>query len=852
MVNLKKYRHLLGRENDILISLSSDYKISDIITANCDESKSLKDSFSGKPFDFYLSSRNVSKVINEIESGKEKGFRKRVLIDLDNKDSFNFQEIEIIYDSEIVLLISNNKNFLHRNCSCIFKEFFEVSANGLMILNLDAEFVEANQAFASIIGEEKNKLIGQKITKYIHPDDHDKLYQISDLFLVGNKIIQYDMRIRTLDLGYRVFEINGFLKDNLMFIVARDISDKKALNEMLLNSKLNYQNMFNSMDDFIIIAYPNGQIIYSNSAYFEKLGYTHANLRIKNLVDLHPQRYQSEFGQLLEEVKEGKNNECIIPLVSKEGKEWPVNTKIWFGQWNGEEVIFCLSKDLSKEQELLVRFNKVFQSNPSYMTIHDYKSEEIIDVNQSFVNEFSFEKEDLIGKKISELGFKGLISINSLKDYIKDFNEQIQRRYYFNNRRVDVLHSVELIESTRRKYILSVMIDITEPNRIKEELEKISQVQDLLMKLATDFINISLDKVDSAINTSLSLMGRFISADRVYIFKYDFEKGVTSNTHEWCSKYASKQIDNLQDVPIKKAKNWVETHKKGNVIHIKDISEMDEKDSLKHVLESQSIKSVLTVPMILNGECIGFAGFDTTMDYREYSDREVRLMKLFAQMLVNVLNRKQQEDLLYSQIKERELLIKEIHHRVKNNLQIISSFLYLQSQYSHDHKVKQILNTTNNRIKAMAILHEKIYRGDSLNKFSFKSYLEEINRQLFNHYVQDQSLQLDLDIEDIDISLNRAIPIGLIVNELVTNAVQHAFVGKDSGKLTVEVHSKKSKVTIIIKDDGVGYDIENHDRESSLGLVIVDSLIAQLDGNYEVKVDNGTNYHIEFPKENLT
>ncbi|MFP4456653.1 MAG: PAS domain S-box protein [Clostridia bacterium] len=851
MCILDKYRHLLGSENDILISLNNDYLVKDVIEAQSKQFRLLKDSYIGEPLDKLLNGINIEIIIDEIELGKEKEYRKNIFLSPTNKTNHDFLKIEIIYDKDIILVVSSNKDLLHQNCSCFYKEIFDASTNGLLILNLNAEIVKANQAFASIIGSTKDNLIGRKLIKFVHPDDHNKLYQISDLFLAGNKIIQYEVKIRTINLGYRVFELNGFLRGDFMYFLVRDISDKKALNEMLLSSKLNYQNMFNSMEDFIVIAYLDGQIIYSNSAYYKKLGYTAADLRAKSLYDLHPKSYQSEVKSIIDEIKEGKRDESLVPLVSKCGREWPVETKVWFGQWNGEDVLYALSKDLSKEQELLVRFNKVFQTNPSYMTIHDYKSEEIIEVNQAFLDKFYLKKEDIIGKKISELGFKGLISINSLKDFIEDFDEQVQRRYYYNNERVDVLHSVEHVESITEEYILSVMIDITELNSVKEELEQISLIQDILMKLSTDFINISLEEVNSAINSSLALMGKFIHADRVYIFDYDFDKGLTNNTHEWCSKYASEQIHNLQGLPIKPFKTWVETHRNGDIVHIEDVSKLNDGDPIKEVLQAQNIKSVLAAPMILNGECIGFTGFDTTMDYRAYSESEVRLMNLFAQMIANVLNRKHQEDLLYSKIKEREILINEIHHRVKNNLQIISSFLYLQSQYSNDEKIKQILNTTNNRIKAMAILHEKIYRGDSLNRFSFKSYLEEINRQLFNHYLQNDKLKLDLKIEDIDISLNRAIPIGLIVNELVTNAVQHAFVDKEDGKLTVEVYTEEDSIIIVIKDDGVGYDTDKNNREESLGLVIVDSLIAQLDGTYEVNANNGTTYYIELPNQKL-
>ncbi len=841
-----KYKMLIESKNDLLLSIDDKYNIIDVFSY-----KEFKDLFKSHIINKNISiifGENAGKIINEIEKGKASGYRK--VLSISNVNSSGLYEVEIIYDEVTILIVKTIDESRMISSHYYYQEFFDISSNGLVIVNLDIEVIKANEKFAEIIGENKDEIIGEKLLKYVHPSDHDKVYKISDLFLVTDRIEEYEIRVKTKNFGNRLFEISGFLRNELVYVVVRDVSDNKALNQMLINTKLNYQNMFNSIDDFILVAYRNGQIIYGNSAYYKKLGYTPADLRSKTLFELHPKAYREEAKNIFKDILEGNKSDCKLPLESKNGKEWPVHSKFWFGHWNNEEVIYALSKDLRKEEELLVRFNKVFQSNPNYMTIHDYKNERIIDVNRAFLQKFSLSKKDVIGKNISELGFKGSISVNSLKDHLNEHDNHVKKRYYYNHKRIDVLHSVEVIKSIEEDYVLSVMVDITELNKTKEEVEQISLIQDILMKLSTNFINIPLETLDSAINSSLALMGKFIKADRVYIFDYDFEKQQRSNTYEWCSSYASSQINSLQNLSLEHIDELVSKHIQGETVHIEDVSEI-KNSILKESLKRQGIKSILTVPMILNGECVGFAGFDLVRQNRKFSKRELRLMDLFVQMLVNVFGRRQQEDLLHSQIKEREILINEIHHRVKNNLQIISSFLYLQGHYTKDKNVKQILKTTNNRIKAMAILHEKIYRGDNLEQFSFKSYLEEINKQIFNQYVNDKNIKFDLEIEDIDINLNRAIPIGLIINELVTNAIEHAFVGVEKGNLTVKVFSAEDFLKIFIEDNGVGYNIAKIKEDGSLGLVIVDSLIKQLNGSYNVKSETGTEYNISLPISNL-
>lgn len=848
---LQKYLALAKNEEDLLVLLNNSHQIIDVMKKNSKIDEGEKRKLIGSNLSALMGLEATDKLIEVIKRGQGKKLRKSLDLKCIKNHTSQLFHIEVIYDEDIVLILSpyNHQDFA-QTCFYYYKEFFDMTPNCLLIVNLDVELIRINSAFANAIGRDQDEVIGHKLIDYIHPEDHDKIPEISRIFATGNNFSNYKVKIKTMNLGYRVFEMNGFLKDNLVYVVARDISEEKAIKEMLVNSKLNYQNMFNSIDDFILIARLDGQIIYGNYAHYQKLGYTMDNLKTKNIIDLHPPGFREEAINNLKEVLAGKRNDNSIPLVSIDGNVWPVSAKVWFGQWDGQEAIYCLSKDLSVEEELLVRFNKVFQSNPNYMTIHNHANEDIINANQAFLQKFDFTRDEVIGRTYQDLGFKSSLVPNGLKNYIKH-KEQTQKKYYLKDTEIDVLHSVESIKSITKDYLLSVMVDITELNEVKDNLEQVSKIQDILMKLATEFINIPLDKVDESILAALELMGKFMDVDRIYIFDYLFEKEVTSNTYEWCSQYATKEIENLQNIPLNTIDTWVEKHINGEIINITNVSSLSNKDSVKEILELQNIKSLLTVPMILEDKCVGFAGFDAVRETRVFSNQEIKLLHLFVQMLVNIRHRKQQEDQLYSQIKERELLIKEIHHRVKNNLQIISSFIYLQGQFSKDRKVKNILSTINNRVKAMAILHEKIYKGEKLDQFKFKEYLEEINRQLFEQYAHKGNLKLELEIEDININFNRAISIGLVVNELVANSVQHAFSDQDKGTLTVKVFAEDSNIIIIISDDGIGCNNVEINKSSSLGLVIVDSLIEQLGGQYFMENHQGTEYYIELPIQNL-
>lgn len=171
-------------------------------------------------------------------------------------------------------------------------------------------------------------------------------------------------------------------------------------------------------------------------------------------------------------------------------------------------------------------------------------------------------------------------------------------------------------------------------NRAKSE----EALQDLLMDISKRFINISVDAIDEGIEIALDKIGTFLNMDRVYIFEYDFSTAVTSNTYEWCADDISPQIDELQGLPLEMVSDWVGAHTKGEPIHIHKVDELPE-SGLRDILEPQGIKSILSIPLLADDDCIGFIGFDAVKDYHLFSEREQDLLWLFADMLVNIYGR---------------------------------------------------------------------------------------------------------------------------------------------------------------------------------------------------------------------
>ncbi len=195
--------------------------------------------------------------------------------------------------------------------------------------------------------------------------------------------------------------------------------------------------------------------------------------------------------------------------------------------------------------------------------------------------------------------------------------------------------------------------DITERKELEKSLKHQSRLKDLLMEIATDFINIPLDKVDVAVNSALEKMAIYVDADRSYTFDYDWKNGVCNNIYEWCAPDITPEIANLQGVPLSMMPDWVEAHEKGEPMFVPDVFELP-LGNAREILEPQGIKSVLTVPMMSNGLCVGFVGFDSVRRHHNYTVSDREILYVFAQMLANVKMRKEVISELLSAINKSE------------------------------------------------------------------------------------------------------------------------------------------------------------------------------------------------------
>jgi PAS domain S-box-containing protein len=222
------------------------------------------------------------------------------------------------------------------------------------------------------------------------------------------------------------------------------------------------------------------------------------------------------------------------------------------------------------------------------------------------------------------------------------------------------------------------------------------------------------------------------------------------------------------------------------------------------------------------------------------------------QMLVtleDVTKEKEYQKQLEDSVKEKEVLLAEVHHRVKNNLAIVAGLIDLQKQGLNNELLEALLEETQNRIYSIAGVHELLYNTDSFTEVTFDKYILTLTERIKQTYKSpEQDISIDYEFETKPIGINQAIPLGLLLNELITNSFKHAFQGRKKGRIGIALHEKNDQIKVVYSDDGKGMKDSDFDSSQTLGVTLIKTLIVQLDAEYELDTTNGFSFSFTFAK----
>jgi two-component sensor histidine kinase len=217
-------------------------------------------------------------------------------------------------------------------------------------------------------------------------------------------------------------------------------------------------------------------------------------------------------------------------------------------------------------------------------------------------------------------------------------------------------------------------------------------------------------------------------------------------------------------------------------------------------------------------------------------------LELDSRILIN----EQQKLLLEETLKDKNILLSEIHHRTKNNLAIVSSILNLQRNQIDNIELQNILLDCSNRVHSMATVHQKLYEKEDFTKIDLKEYLEELICDLQKTiFPTDKEIQMKIEIDSFNITSEKAIPCALIVNELITNSIKHAF-HLNGGKLEIKIKKIGNQILLMIHDNGPGFEFDTNKNHHSLGMTLIEALTEQINGQYEYNTKNGTTFNLSF------
>ncbi len=399
--------------------------------------------------------------------------------------------------------------------------------------------------------------------------------------------------------------------------------------------------------------------------------------------------------------------------------------------------------------------------------------------------------------------------------------------------------------------------DISEKKQVEEEILKRNEELATLNRIGHS-INKLAEPVE-IIALVFSMIGRLFDNSNLYIALYNEEKGeIAFPIYTVNGKHM-----NLPSRPLGNGLTEYIIRKKQPLLVRSNLKRTFVKLGIDRI--GQESFSLLSVPMMTGGKVIGVITLQDYQKENSFDKSQLELLTtiasqaaialenshLFAALQNELEEKKEAEKRIKASLYEKELLLQEIHHRVKNNLQIMSSLLRLQSSHFKDQKVQNIFKESENRIKAMAIIHNKLYNNPEYDRVDFEDYIKTLTQNLFLSYGEStDSILLEIQVEDVFLNIDTAIPCGLIINELVSNSLKYAFPDNRKGKITVNMHFDNGDLMLLAKDDGIGVDKDilskNH---KTLGLKLVQLLTSQMDGTVELDTSRGTEFKIRFREQ---
>ena len=782
---------------------------------------------------------------------------------------------EIKYAIELAIYKNKTEKKLKQN-EMKYKNIFENVQDIFFQTDNNGIITEISPSIERYSGYKPAELIGQHVEfAYYNLEDRNDLLKV---IKEKGKVIDYELRLKTTNNKEIYVSSNTHIlldsENNLIGLegTLRDITERIKARKALEESEQRLTDIIDFLPDATFAIDLEGKVIAWNRAIEEMTGtrkediigkgdYAYSvpwyNKRRPVLIDLigkDNSEYISEYeyvhkdGKTLyaeafvSSVYDGRGAYLWVtasPLLDNKGQQYGAIESV-------RDISFRKNaEDALKKSESLYR--TIFENTGAATLIYD-KNGIISMVNSEMEHLSGFSRKEVEGR----MNWMEFVHAEDLQMMINNHNQRekdpnsvpSQYETRFINRNGEIINAQITVDKIPgvEEYITSI-VNITEQKKQHKNLEWELKINQALNKLYLPLVSKQTILEDiSAIILSESL--------KLTDSTLGFVGEILPNTQDMILvSIIPPMTNNGLKLPLLKImEDGFYEGLMGHSLNIKQGFFTNNAPSHHAYIDSHglNVEKLLSVPVILKGELVGqIAIANSTRDYTEKDSEAILRLKHFYAM---ALQKVRDETGLKNSLAEKEVLLREIHHRVKNNMQIISSLLNLQIQYEDLDETVEVLKESQGRVKTMAIIHEKLYQSSSFTNINCKEYIEKLIYDIFSSYgIKDNSIESVLNIKDINLNIDTSIPLGLIINELVTNSVKYAF-PKGKGKIFLEFTSNKDQMELIFADNGIGIPKElDIEKSKTLGLKLVSSLINQLDGKYELNSSSqGTKFKISF------
>ncbi len=638
----------------------------------------------------------------------------------------------------------------------------------------------------------------------------------------------------------------NIVQDNLGEVIGLvgtfyDITNFKNIEETLVDSETLFRSYIENSVDIFFTLDTNGCFIYVSPNWTKVLGHQVKDVVGKSFAEfVHPDDIQPGRNYIKKIIEEGHVKEGLeYRAITSEGiYKWQSSSGSILRHKDKIEII-GIAHDISEFKNIE---NKIHQSYKTYRGLIDQLTESIyiqdengvfIDVNDSAVAMYGFSRDYMLGKTPEAFAAPNMNDLKKIAHYhFLAYNGQPQSFEFWALKRDGTVFPKEVRMSPGyyfgKKCTIALAFDIRERKNYEEELKRYSSFQKILVDLSIMFINIDLKLLPNAINYALEETGKFINADRAYIYSYDHLNKTTSNIHEWCAPKIKPTIEINQNIPFDLIKEQIDQHFRGEVFEITDVEKM-KSSKLKTILINRKIKSIITFPLLMDQQCSGFVGFESVYKAKKWDQSQAGLIKILVQLIVNTdLRALHEKSIIDAKNAAQEAntaksnFIANISHEIRTPLNSILGFSELLARKISDSKQRQYISIINNSAFLLNDLIKSVLDFSKIEAGKFQLNPEETEFEDIINYVIN-SFATDIYKNNLDFIINikgdipKFVVIDIIaIKQVLGNLLSNALKFTEKGEIELLVNCKLTKnianmmdIFFEVRDTGIGIEPEN-------------------------------------------